>query len=165
MQYQTYPTSQSRKNCLRLQFRKSPRNDKSGTLVPKGKAKFSNFGSNHFFSRIEPFWVILSKKNFFEKMVEKWLSLEAWWPLWRKKNRKSQKTLFSRIGPFWVIWSKKKIFRKISTDYGSTAKIVSFEEIFFGTWNFQEMFLTILSTISVSFSFVQRPAGRVQKVG
>ena len=43
---------------------------KSGTQGPIGRAKFSNFDFDHFFSRIEPFWVILSKKNFFEKFVE-----------------------------------------------------------------------------------------------
>ena len=144
----------------RLQFRKSPRNDKSGTLVPKKKAKFSNFGSNRFLSRIEPFWVILRKKFFFEKIIEKWLSLEAWWPLWRKWKSK-----ISKIGYFHELdhsewFGAKKKFSKnfdrssnmaIFSRYGSTAKIVSFEDIFFGTWNFQGMFLTILSTISESF--------------
>ena len=50
---------------------------KSGTQGPNGRAKYSNFVFDHFFSRIEPFWVILSKKKFFEKIAEKWLSLEA----------------------------------------------------------------------------------------
>ena len=48
----------------------------SGTQGPNGRAKFSNFDFDHFFLRIEPFWVILSKKKF-KKIVEKWLSLEA----------------------------------------------------------------------------------------
>ena len=50
---------------------------KSGTQGPNGRAKFSNFDFDHFFPRIEPFWVILSKKKIFEKILEKWLSLEA----------------------------------------------------------------------------------------
>ena len=90
---------------------------KSGTLVPKKKAKFSNFGSNRFLSRIEPFWVILRKKNVFEKIIEKWLSLEAWWPLWRKWKSK-----ISKIGYFHELdhsewFGAKKNFRKISTDH------------------------------------------------
>ena len=117
-------SKQSRKNCLRLQFLKSLRNE-SGTLVPKKKAKFSNFGSRLFFLQIEPFWVILSKKNFFEKFVEKWLSLEAS-KHWKGSDiQKSQKKapdfgfnhLFSRIGPFWVIWSNKNFFEIFSTDH------------------------------------------------
>ena len=36
--------------------------------------------------------------------------------------------------------------------YGSAAKIVSFEPDFYLTWNFQGLFLAILSTIFDSFS-------------
>ena len=95
-----------------------------GTQGPIWRSKISNFDFDHFFSRIERFWVILSKKKFFEKLVEKWLSLEAS-KHWKGSDiQKSQKKasdfgfnhLFSRIGPFWVIWSKKEI-SKISTDY------------------------------------------------
>ena len=91
---------------------------KSGTQGPIGRAKFSNFDFDHFFSRIEPFWVILSKKKFFEKIFEKWLSLEASNHCKASDIQKSQKKvpdfgfnhLFSRIGPFWVIWSNKFFF-------------------------------------------------------
>ena len=85
---------------------------KSGTLVPKGKAKFSNFGFNQFFSRIEPFWVILSKKIFFEKMVEKWLKSGSLVTTMKEKNRKSQKPF---IFTNWTILSdleQKKFFDK-----------------------------------------------------
>ena len=40
--------------------------------------------------------------------------------------------------------------------YGSAAKIVSFEPDFSRTWNFQGLFLAILSTISESFSKIVR---------
>ena len=87
---------------------------KSGTQGSIGRAKFSNFDFDHFFSRIEPFWVILSKKNFFRKNCRKWLSLEASKHCKGSVIQKSQKKvpnvgfnhLFSRI-----IFSK--FFRRI----------------------------------------------------
>ena len=49
----------------------------------------------------------------------------------------------------------KKIFFKISkcqnSNYGPTVKILSFEKKNSQTWNFQGLFLAILSTISESF--------------
>ena len=82
-----------------------------------------------------------------------------------KEMKISKNHLFSRIGPFWVIWSNNKKISKnfdgssnmaIFGRYGSTTKIVYFEPDFSRTWNFQELFLAILSTISESFSKIVR---------
>ena len=75
--------------------------------------------------------------------------------MWRKKTKISKNHLFSRIGPFWVIWSKKNFFdfwiiQKFQKP-SLTAKIVSFDPEFSWTWNFQGLFLTILSTIPEDF--------------
>ena len=51
--------------------------------LPDLRAKFSNFDFDHFFSRIEPFWVILSKKIFFEKMFLAQNDSE-WFNSWKK---------------------------------------------------------------------------------
>ena len=140
---------------------------KSGTQGPIGRAKFTNFDFDHFFSRIEAFWVILSKKNYFWKIRRKWLSLEA------SKNCKgsviqnSQKKvpdfgfnyLFSRIGPFWVIWTKKT-FEKLtdhtifpfSAAMAPGQKLYLYNPIFYCSWNFQRSLLAISSTISDDFS-------------
>ena len=85
---------------------------KSGTQGPIGRAKFSNFDFDHFFLRIEPFWVILSKKKFFEKFVEKWLSLEASKHCKGSVIQKSKKKILLQITQNGSIrekkWSKSK---------------------------------------------------------
>ena len=89
---------------------------KSGSLVTTVKEMKIRNLKNRLFSRMN--WTILSdleQKNVFEKIVEKWLSLEASNHCKASDIQKSQKKvpdfgfnhLFSRIGPFWVIWSKK----------------------------------------------------------
>ena len=86
-------------------------------------------------------------------------------PLWREKNKNCRKPF---IFTTWTILSdleQKKSFEKnfdgssnmaIFGRYGSAAKIVFFEPNFFQNWNFQGLFLAILSTISEYFSKIVR---------
>ena len=89
-------------NCLRLQFRKSPRSDEF--LAPKKRAKFSNFGFNRFFRELN-----LSESW----IIEKWLEDLVW----RKWKSKTSKISYFHELDLSECFGAKKDIRKISSDH------------------------------------------------
>ena len=81
----------------------------------------------------------ISKCFIFKNLIIFWENSE-----WYGAQKKSTKLR-------WIIQ-----YTAIFGRYGSTAKIVYFEPDFSRTWNFQGLFLAILSTISESFSKIVR---------
>ena len=71
-----------------------------GSDIQKSQKKVPDFGFNHLFSRIGPFWVIWSNKNFFDFwIIQKFQSLTAPQNILKKIAKCPKNHIFSKTEP------------------------------------------------------------------